>query len=278
MSDKPKVNFPCPCGSGKKYKKCCGAPVPSPITVDPKIVTGDRAAELQAFQILALAIREAADRVGNKLSDEATTEAPPLLLVVPALLMAASRALLLASVAGLDTPIEVLALSARNVFELRLRLMHILASEANCLSWRNEALTDQMQVYEAIFSLGGTKKPLPEFLDEVERAKRHGGARGLTAGQRPLMAGDLAKATGHKDEYDAFYRLYSKLVHPSSWLVNWPGAVSSEMYHYTLSLNAQIYGWNILKAVNDKFGVSPNDCYQAAVARFRDLRNPAPIQ
>ncbi len=24
MSDKPKRNDPCPCGSGKKYKKCCG--------------------------------------------------------------------------------------------------------------------------------------------------------------------------------------------------------------------------------------------------------------
>lgn len=25
MSDKKKRNDPCPCGSGKKYKKCCGA-------------------------------------------------------------------------------------------------------------------------------------------------------------------------------------------------------------------------------------------------------------
>ena len=25
---KPKRNDPCPCGSGKKYKQCCGAPKP----------------------------------------------------------------------------------------------------------------------------------------------------------------------------------------------------------------------------------------------------------
>jgi uncharacterized protein YecA (UPF0149 family) len=25
---KPKLNEPCPCGSGKKYKKCCGSIVP----------------------------------------------------------------------------------------------------------------------------------------------------------------------------------------------------------------------------------------------------------
>lgn len=25
-------NAPCPCGSGKKYKKCCGAPKPTPST------------------------------------------------------------------------------------------------------------------------------------------------------------------------------------------------------------------------------------------------------
>ena len=29
MSDKPGRNAPCPCGSGKKYKKCCGVNVSS---------------------------------------------------------------------------------------------------------------------------------------------------------------------------------------------------------------------------------------------------------
>lgn len=32
--------------------------------------------------------------------------------------------------------------------------------------------------------------------------------------------GMLAKKTGNKEEYDAFFRLYSKYVHPSSWLIN----------------------------------------------------------
>src|ERR1039457_1726507 len=26
MSKKPDVNVPCPCGSGKRFKKCCGEP------------------------------------------------------------------------------------------------------------------------------------------------------------------------------------------------------------------------------------------------------------
>src|SRR5271170_1168337 len=108
------------------------------------IVVGDRPAELHSLQILALTLAEAAARLSPKRPDES-----PEIVVAP-LLMAAARALSLGCCAGPDTPIEVLALSARNTFELWLRLMHILESDGNRQAWRSEAFQDQKQVYEAI--------------------------------------------------------------------------------------------------------------------------------
>jgi hypothetical protein len=231
---------------------------------DNKIVIGDRARELRALQLLALALSEAAARVSRAPSQKSCATA------VAPLLLAGATALSLASCAGLDTPLEVLALSARNSFELWLRLTYIVASDANCQCWRDEALTDQLQVYEAILTLDGPEEVKAVLRAEIERVKQHGVAVGLATGQKPMMAGDLAKAAGHKAEYDAFYKLYSKLVHPSSWSVNWPGAVSSAMYRATLSANAQIHGWRILETVEKEFTVSSTECYQAAVAKLRD--------
>jgi protein O-GlcNAc transferase len=44
---KPERNDPCPCGSGKKYKKCCGANVSQQIAVAPAVLAGQAAAAFQ---------------------------------------------------------------------------------------------------------------------------------------------------------------------------------------------------------------------------------------
>jgi hypothetical protein len=186
-----------------------------------------------------------------------------------ALLMATARALSLGCCAGLDTPIEVLALSARNTFELWLRLTHILESDGNRQVWRNEAFTDQIQVYDAILTLQGPENVKDVIRGEIERVKQQAVVRGLAPGAKILRMSDLAKEAKCEEEYKAFYKLYSKLVHPSAWSVNMPIAVASEMYRVILIVNAQVYGWNILKTV-DRFGISSDQCRQAAMARFRE--------
>jgi|ERR1035437_1327746 hypothetical protein len=187
--------------------------------------------------------------------------------------MAAARALSLGYFAGLDTPVEVLALSVRNTFEIWLRLLHIIESDRNRQAWRNEAFTDQLQVYDAMLTLQGPENVKSVIQGEIERVKQQADARGLTPGQRPKMMRDLAEATKCKEEYEAFYKLYSKLVHPSAWFVNMPTAVASEMYRVALIVNAQVYGWHILKTVEDKLGVSSDQCRQAAIAQFREPKS-----
>jgi hypothetical protein len=226
---------------------------------------GDRPAELRSFQILSLAIDETTLRLSRSPSEK-----PAWVLTGP-ILIAAARALLMATSGGIETPLEVLALCTRNLFELWLRLQYIVASEVNCQSWRNEALTDQLQVYDAILALPGADVLKPVISTEIERVKQHGTNCALTEGQKLLSTAGLAKATGNLSEYEAFYKLYSKIVHPSSWSVNWPNAVSSDMYGFALAVNARRYGWGILKTVEDEFGVRAEGCYKAALQKMRAL-------
>ena len=106
--------------------------------------------------------------------------------------------------------------------------------------------------------------------------KQHGGNRGLTEGQKLSRTAELARVTENFSEYEAFYKLYSKIVHPTSWSVNWPNAVSSDMYGFALAVNAQRYGWGILKTVEDEFGVRAESCHKAAIERMRTLDVSAP--
>ncbi len=223
----------------------------------------DRPAELRSLQTLSLSIDEAVMRLSHSPSDR------PAWPLAGNILIATARALSMATSGGVETPLEVLALCTRNIFELWLRIQYIAASELNCQSWRNEALTDQLQVYEAILTLAGTDELKPLISAEIERARQHGANRGLAEGQKLMSTAGIAKATGNFAEYEAFYKLYSKIVHPTSWSVNWPNAVSSDMYGFALAVNAQRYGWGILKAVEAEFGVQAESCYEAALEMMR---------
>jgi hypothetical protein len=234
------------------------------------IKVGNRPAELRSFQILSLAIDETTLRLSHSPSEK-----PAWILTGP-ILIATARALLMATIGGIETPLEVLALCTRNIFELWLRLQYIVASEANCQSWRNEALTDQLEVFDAILKLPGADALKPVISTEKERVKQHGTNRDLTEGQKIMSTAGLAKATGNLSEYEAFYKLYSKIVHPSSWSVNWPNAVSSDMYGFALAVNAQQYGWGILKTVEAEFGVRAESCYKVAIEKMRALELSEP--
>jgi hypothetical protein len=48
------------------------------------------------------------------------------------------------------------------------------------------------------------------------------------------------------------------------------------MYGFAFAVNAQRYGWGILKTVEDEFGVRAESCYKAALEKMRalDLSEP----
>jgi hypothetical protein len=220
-------------------------------TKRPIVTLGEAGAEMRAIQILAFALNNAATWVGENVPELSNKPIPPLLL-------GAARAVSFASVAGLDTPVEILALAARNTFELYVRFKHILMSDDNSLAWREEAVTDQLQVYEGILSQNPPEQLKEVFRSEMERVKAHAANRGLQA-RKLLTMWDVARETHLDGEYKAFYKLYSKFVHPSSFLTNWPVAASTPMYRDAFIFNLQIYGHLILKELHDAHGLLSSD-------------------
>jgi SEC-C motif len=152
-----------------------------------------------------------------------------------------------------------------------------LENNGNLQAWRNEAFTDLLQIHETMLGMSGPENLKHVLKGEVERIKREALARGLSHGPRPLMMADLVNDTGYKEEYKAFYTLYSKLVHPSSWFVNMPTSVASEMYRFALIVNAQVYGRHILNLVEKRFGISSIECRRVAVEQVRKTGPTAPL-
>jgi hypothetical protein len=231
-----------------------------------QIIVGDHAEELRAIQLIGFALLDAAGRINEERPKERPKECPR--IVVPPLLTAAASSLFLAGAAGLQTPIEILALATRNAFELWLRFKHVTRSDSNCQRWRDENVTDQLQIYEAVLKLPGPANSKEVIKEEIRRIEAIANERGLSRGSGVLQPRDLAKELGELEDYDAFYKLYSKLVHPSSWFVNSRTAVATPMYRQTLIVNAQVYGWRLLQGVEELFGLSGDRCYDAALQRI----------
>jgi len=172
------------------------------------------------------------------------------------LLLAASKAVLLASLEAPNPPLEVLALATRNTFELYLRFKHITMSDANSQAWRDEAVTDHLQIYESVLAIDGPESVKAVLSSEISRIRRHAEMKGLKRAKELLSAGKVAGAVGLKNEHSTFYKFYSKLVHPSSFWVNQPSAAATPVFRSVLMFNLQLYGNLILDQTETILGIS----------------------
>lgn len=121
---------------------------------------------------------------------------------------------------NLDQGTDLVAWATRNLFELNLSVRYILMSEDNASRYLAESAKDEQQVLEGFLSLSDNesveaRKVLQDRILAIDAlATRHG-----IELRKPLSTSDLAKVTGCAAEYTALYKLMSKYVHPSSWLV-----------------------------------------------------------
>jgi hypothetical protein len=116
-------------------------------------------------------------------------------------------------------PIEYQAFHSRNIFELKVIVTFILKSDENFKRWIGEAWQDEIDLLNGFLSLKDTDEhtnPLKERITEL-KTKATNGSLPL---HKPKRMADMARDVGEQVEYAAFYKLYSKYVHPSSWLVN----------------------------------------------------------
>lgn len=154
----------------------------------------------------------------------------------------------------LEDPIELNAWIARNLFECYLLSVYITSDPERAKEFLTQKAKDELEIYEGISSLNrisNTKTNETPIRERMEHIKNVMKKHNLIESSH-WTVGMLAKQTGNKDEYDAFFKLYSKYVHPSSWLIN--GQLSeydNSAYRNIFLLKSQYYTSCLLKVASD---------------------------
>jgi hypothetical protein len=120
----------------------------------------------------------------------------------------------------LDQGADTLAWCARNLFELDVIVRFVLDSDANLREWLGQRVTDEVQFIDAFLTAASDESGARGDL----QSRRRGILRISEKHEIPLArmrsTQDLATRTGLAEDYDLVFKLLSKHVHPSSYLVN----------------------------------------------------------
>ena len=142
---------------------------------------------------------------------------------------------------GFDKHISILAMATRNQYELNLRITSLINDEKELTNWESEGITDGIQAHEGFLYMSGESTPYSAIVqEEVGRLERLRKKWNLPIVKNSMGAGNLAGKVGLKDEHDTFFKLYSKLVHPSSYLIN-AKDYCTDTFFPILEINVQFY-------------------------------------
>jgi hypothetical protein len=190
----------------------------------------------------------------------ANSERTPKSLSLHNLMRATAEYLQMAS-EGFGKHISIVALATRNIYELRLRTEHLLSSREALDTWQAEGATDKIQVLEGILGLdtkqrsGSQRQVLTNEISRIRYIlKKH------KLEELKCIPGtfSIAKALDKGDEHKNLFKLFSKLVHPSSYLVNDSANAASPEVRSILQTHCQLYAWDLFSRICDAVGV-PED-------------------
>jgi len=143
--------------------------------------------------------------------------------------------------------ISILAMATRNQYELSLRITSLIQDEKEIDKWQSESITDGIQACEGFLNI--SEKSTPEtasIQDEIDSLVRLRKKWGLPVVKNSMGSGNLAGKVGMQEEHLAFFKLYSKLVHPSSLVVN-KKDYCTDLFFPILEMNLQT---NALSSIN----------------------------
>jgi hypothetical protein len=152
---------------------------------------------------------------------------------------------------NVDGHISIVALCTRNIYEINLQVRDLILSPSGLQRWMGETVTDKIDLLDGILSLesaSDTSKERQVLLKEIERLRLLRDKYSLPSA-KPSPAGQIANRVGLSEEHKALFKLFSKLVHPSSFLVNDFGTAASNEHYYILQIHAQIYAWDTFSRV-----------------------------
>ena len=121
-----------------------------------------------------------------------------------------------------NAPIEHIAISARNLFECYLLTAYMIDDSSRAKDFISQKAFDELEVNDGFLSLtttntsAATIKMIQDRKDYINKLMEN---FELTP-SRHWTVSHLAEQTNNKLEYNAFFKLYSKYVHPSSWIMN----------------------------------------------------------
>jgi len=162
---------------------------------------------------------------------------------------------------SLNLHISVLALGTRSIYELNVRLRSVIGQDAEQKKWASEAVTDKVQTLEGILLLGSESENIISrsiLTTEIERLRSLIVKYDMPVIKQPASTGNIAKTVGLENEHKALFKMYSKLVHPSSYLVNDYNNAASIENQKTLQIHAQLYAHDSIERICNVFAVPNN--------------------
>jgi hypothetical protein len=168
-----------------------------------------------------------------------------------------------AASALLHKDIKLFAWRTRNIFEGFLLLKFTLSSQKNAEVFCAQRISDEKMILEGLLSF------FPELSGDDVTFLKDRVAKCKAVLQKynfekvsPWRIDKLAENVGMKDDYAAFYKLYSKYVHPSSWIIM-TDADEYDNHHYweVFILNAQLYS-NYCCGAAEEFLASRGSCLE----------------
>ncbi len=157
-----------------------------------------------------------------------------------------------------DLPTEFYAWIARNLFELNLTVRYILSSPENLVKFGSKRARDEIEMLKGMLKFEEMDEDMAKTIESrIDRLNQSAEKHKRILKERLSINELLKESTNMQREYNIFYKLYSKYVHPTSWLVNGPQDViySSEIRN-TCLVNAQLYAGNIAKLILDETEIS----------------------
>jgi len=156
-----------------------------------------------------------------------------------------------------QSPIEFCAISARNLFECYLLIAFILSNPTKAKEFTGQKASDELEISEGFLSI--TKPGTQDVAIKSIQARMSSLKTLMSQHEIPIKkhwtVSNLAKQTNNKVEYEAFFKLYSKYIHPSSWIVNsFPLEYDNPVFRNIFLLQGQHYASCTQKLVSNYLG------------------------
>ncbi|WP_412476562.1 DUF5677 domain-containing protein [Flavobacterium sp. TBRC 19031] len=155
-----------------------------------------------------------------------------------------------------NSPIEYTAISARNLFECYLLAAYIIGDPSKGKEFVSQKAHEELEINEGFLSIAKESKNTSEMsINFIRKRMEHINAimkaNELTPSKN-WNVNYLAKQTNNELEYKAFFKLYSKYVHPSSWIMNsFKEEYDNPLFKNIFSLQGQHYASCTTKLISE---------------------------